>query len=170
MPSPENKLATVNSDVMGYRTKVYSPYEYDGTLKNAWAQIRDTHPQTRFIPFTTPPSYKLFQVLIQTGRLPDYERWITEMVDVFGGVYDFLGLNSITENLDNYADGHHFYAEIGTLIAARLENRKGVPEDFGVYVTRENLAHHLALIRTQARRIEALHRLKTTHVNFVSLP
>ncbi|HEX5393467.1 MAG TPA: hypothetical protein VFW68_09305 [Rhodocyclaceae bacterium] len=157
VPSPEVKAKAVSGDVSAYNTKVYGPdYLYDDGLKDLLIQLRDAHSETRFIVFTTPPSYKLFQVLVRMGRLPDYERWITEMVDVFGGVYDFMGLNSITENLDNYADGHHFYQSVGTVIAARLENREAGPKDFGTYVTRDNLARHLASIRAQARRVGAL--------------
>lgn len=157
VPKPEDKEAAVRNDVAGYSTKVYGPdYAYDETLKPLLETMRDGHPSTRFIPFTTPPSYKLFQVLVRMGRLPDYERWLSEMIDVFGGVYDFMGLNSITENMDNYADGHHFYERVGDLIAARLENRQGCPKDFGVYVTRRNLVQHMAAIREQARRVAAL--------------
>lgn len=156
-PSDAIKAAAVNNDVTVYRTKIYgADYVYDDGLKDILLGLRDRHPETRFIPFTTPSSYKIFQVLVQTGRLPDYERWITEMVNIYGGVYDFMGLNSITENLDNYADAHHFYEDVGALISERLENRKGGPQDFGTYVTQANLAKHLAEIRAQARRAEAL--------------
>lgn len=157
VPSAEVKAAAVSGDVVGYSTKVYGPdYVYDVALKNQLIQLRDAHPETRFVVFTTPPSYKLFQVLVRMGRLPDYERWVTEMVEVFGGVYDFMGLNSITKNLDNYADGHHFYQSVGTVMAARLENREAGLEDFGIYVTRDNLAHHLASVRAQGRQAGSL--------------
>lgn len=147
------RTAAVSSDIAAYSTKVYGPdYVYEDRLKLILASLKNDHLGTRFVPFITPPSYKLFQVLVRMGRLPDYERWLTEMIDVFGGVYDFSGRNSITTNMDNYVDGHHFRDNVGDLIVARLENRI-IGGDFGVYITRQNLASHIAAIREQARLV-----------------
>ena len=46
--------------------------------------------------------------MIQSGRWEDYKRWLHDAVDVFGEVHHFMYLNSVTKNLDNYMDGHHF--------------------------------------------------------------
>jgi hypothetical protein len=73
------------------------------------------------------------------------------LVDVFGEVYDFMGINTITNNPSNYADLHHFYPEFGTLIADRVTGVKNskLPDDFGIRINKENLEAHLKQIDKQ---------------------
>ncbi|MGJ9458149.1 hypothetical protein [Oceanobacillus sp. CF4.6] len=77
------------------------------------------------------------QLRVEEGNLPDYKRWLNDIIAVFGGVYNFMYPNSITNDLSNYFDGHHFYPEVGNMIAETIsnENPQGVPEDFGMYMT-----------------------------------
>ncbi len=61
------------------------------------------------------------------------------------GYWDFSGLNSITTNNYNYYETSHYRAMIGDLIICRMTNCSNisVPEDFGGYVTRENVNYHI---------------------------
>ncbi len=119
-------------------------YEYNPDYKKVLLQLKEKYPDTQFIIFTTPISTPLFQALVEEGRLADYEQWLTDVIDVFGGVYNFMYPNTVTNDITNYFDGHHFYPEVGTMIAHRIDGTlTGVPEDFGQYVTKENLEDHL---------------------------
>lgn len=152
--SQEAKASAIANDLSSYRTTVYGPnYDYDHSLKSILLELRRSHPETKFVAFTTPPSAELFRVLVESGRLPDYDRWITELTEVFGGIYDFMGVNSVTADLDNYADAHHFYPKVGRMIARRIEGQADVPADFGVFVTRDGLAKHFNDIHLQAQRL-----------------
>ncbi|WP_243299876.1 hypothetical protein [Bacillus litorisediminis] len=132
-----------------FRSTFYGDnYVYYPQYKEIISKVRDSNPNSKIIVFTTPISTGLFKALVEEGQLDDYERWLTDLVEVYGGVYNFMYPNSITNDQSNYFDGHHFYPEIGTLIAHRLSGaEEDVPEDFGVYVTNENLQEHLEYVR-----------------------
>lgn len=148
MPAGEQKVRNLHHDLDVFREHVYgSGYSYDEGLKEVWHQLRTRYPNTRFVVFTTPTAEPLFRLMVQTGHLADYERWLTDAVEEFGQVRDFMGISSITSNLDNYQDGGHFTPAVGRIIAGKVVGEAPLPEDFGTVVTRDNIAHHLAKIR-----------------------
>jgi len=153
--SAQRKQQAVNTQVSLYQNRFYGKgYVYNSKIKGYLENLKKENPKTRFIIFTTPIAADLFKILIQSGNLPDYKRWMTQLVDTFGEVYDFMGVNSITSYPDNYADLHHFYPYIGTLIADRLSGtpNKLLPDDFGIRVTKENLQAHFEAIDRQAEK------------------
>ncbi len=95
-------------------------------------------------------------MLLQHGNLKDYEKWLRVLVEEFGEVYDFMGINTITSNQSNYPDLHHFYPFIGTLIANRISKKenKNIPKDFGVLVTKENIDKHLVNLEEQIKNYD----------------
>lgn len=134
-----------------YRTKVYgADFVYDAELPEVWRRLKEAYPDARIVVFTTPISEPLFSLLVKMGRFPDYERWLADLTAVFGEVWDFMGVNSVTRDLRNYLDAHHFAPRIGRLIADRVQGRPLPPAhaDFGRRVTPASLGPHLA----QARR------------------
>jgi hypothetical protein len=154
--SAERKQQALNHQIPLYYNVVYGEkYKYNTKLRYYFEAIKKENPHTRFIIFTTPISAKLFNMLVERGNLDDYKRWIRMMVDVFGEVYDFMGVNSITKDPMIYADLHHFYPEFGILIADRVTGvaNKNLPDDFGILVTKENLAIHLKQIEQQAKKL-----------------
>lgn len=135
-----------------YNNKVY---RYDRAYKQKLSELKTKYYSKNIIVFTTPVSQPLYALLIHEGRFEDYCRWIRDVVDVFGGVYNFMYANSITENLENYYDADHFFPRIGTLVAHKITGYpdKNIPCDFGVYVTKDNLEQHLGQLRLQANEI-----------------
>lgn len=131
-------------------------YVYNPNYKSILKELVENNPHTEFIVFTTPISTPLFEAMIESGQLDDYEKWLADVVDVFGGVYNFMYPNTITNNLSNYFDGHHFYPKVGTIIAKKLSDvQNGVPHDFGQYVTNENLDSHLAMVEGLSTKMVA---------------
>ena len=131
-------------------------YRYNKKLKNIFLKIKRENPNTHFIVFTTPISFELYKILYNQGKFDDYKRWLQLLVDVFGEVYDFMGSNTITNNPKNYADLHHIYPDIGTLIAHKIlgiEDKK-IPKDFGVLVTKRNIKEHLKKQEDEIKKIE----------------
>lgn len=153
--SAEEHRELLAKDLDHFGGHVYRDYAYDTGLPALWRSLRMEHPSTRFTVFTTPVSAALFRELVRAGRLPDLERWLRDAVEAFGEVTDFMGVNSITIADGHYQDGSHFYPETGDLIARRLSHAdaSGVPADFGVRVTADNLDAHLAQLRAQARAL-----------------
>jgi len=153
--SAQRKQHAVNTQISLYQNRFYGRgYRYNTEIKKYLEILKKENPNTRFIIFTTPIAADLFKILIQSGNLPDYKRWMAQLVDTFGEVYDFMGVNSITGNPSNYADLHHFYPYIGTLIADRLSGTPNslLPDDFGIQVTKENLQSHFEEIDRQAKK------------------
>ena len=150
----EAKVRDVQYSVREFRKRMYGKnYRYKD-MRKIFGDIRRQNPGIRTVVFTTPTSEPLWELLVEEGRLDDYCRWIADIVAEFGEVITFMGVNSITSNLDNYYDGHHFYPPVGKLIAARVMNLpdSGLPDDFGQRVTRENLDRYLADVRARYHR------------------
>lgn len=132
-------------------------YRYDENLGKKLAGLRRENPETRFIVFTTPVSQPLFCLLVREQRLPEYERWLRELVSVFGGFYHFMDLNSVTRNyLETFTDAHHVTPAAGRLITGRIlgdgiigREQPVVPADFGKLVTAENIDRIIAGVRAQ---------------------
>ncbi|MFB1082213.1 hypothetical protein [Jeotgalibacillus sp. JSM ZJ347] len=119
-------------------------YEYYSRYKEIMELVKTDHPSLEYIVYTTPISTELFKVLAEEGHMDDYEQWLRDLVDIYGGVFNFMYPNSITNNIYNYFDGHHFYPEVGDHIAHTISgNTENTPDDFGVYVTKENIDQHL---------------------------
>lgn len=129
-----------------------SNYTYYDQYPFILQKIKDAAGDDPLTVYTTPISTELFASLVSTGLLDEYEQWIRDLVDVYGGVWNFMYPNTITNDIMNYYDGHHFYPEIGTMIAKRIQfpETKEVPADFGVYVTADTLEAHLEEVRKLA--------------------
>ncbi len=130
-------------------------YRYDEGLKEKLMQLRRDNPRTKFIVFTTPVSEPLFRLMSRSGQFPDYERWIRELVDVFGSIYNFMDINTMTLDYRNtFVDLHHVRAETGAMIAHRVAGipDESIPDDFGALVTRQNVDEIIARLRMQRER------------------
>ena len=132
------KLRQTEAKVEKFRNVFYGEnYEYNPEFKQVLQVLKRDNPNTEFIIFTTPISTPLFEALVDEGNLDDYHRWINDIITVFGGVHNFMYPNSVTNDLSNYFDGHHFYPRVGKMIAKKISTDEaiGVPDDFGVYIT-----------------------------------
>ncbi|KAA0548457.1 hypothetical protein FZW96_07745 [Bacillus sp. BGMRC 2118] len=82
----------------------------------------------------------------------EFEDWKREMVAITP-LWDFSGYNSITStppsNFDYYLDQSHYRKNVGNLVLNKILNVKleEVSEDFGMYLTSENIENHLSNIR-----------------------
>lgn len=153
-PNNESKrLDAIRSEVDDLRKTYRNDYTYWDDLEKSMTDLRQANPDTRFIPFTTPVSKPYFCAMILEGKLPQYERWLKEMVGVFGQVWHFENLNSVTLDYDNnFSDSHHFYTPVGTMIAHRISGVDDIntPSDFGLLLTKDNIDEHLAKIKADA--------------------
>ncbi|HJV34867.1 hypothetical protein [Geomonas sp.] len=145
----ENLRANLEDTVNSYRNH----FRYLEGYRSILESIKKDNPGTDFKVFTTPVSKPLFCAVVNEGRLPDYERWLRESVEVFGEVQHFEYLNSVTRNYQSYyMDGHHYYPEAGTLIAHKVMGvaDQAIPADFGMLVTRANIDEKLKEIEASA--------------------
>jgi hypothetical protein len=145
----------IAKDLRTYREKMYGGnYRYKD-MKKLFGEIKRSNPGVEIVAFTTPTSRPLWELLLAEGRLDDYCRWISDIVETYGAVYDFMGINSVTDNPANYLDAHHFYPFIGTMIVNRIMGYPdgAVPSDFGRRITRENLHNYLEDVKRRYSRV-----------------
>ncbi|MGI6469302.1 MAG: hypothetical protein GXZ09_04155 [Syntrophomonadaceae bacterium] len=156
VPDAAERDKKVWATVAKYEADIYAGYQY-GDIREKLTKIRDANPDSRLLVFTTPDSWPMFELMVRMGLYPYYRQWLTDIVDVFGEVYNFMTLNTITNNLDNFYDGTHVYPEVGTLMVHRLLNlpHADLPADFGVLITPQNLEQHLKIMDRQVREVEA---------------
>lgn len=139
--TPQEKEQRIAANLEWYGKEAYGgDYQYND-IKAILQSLRDSHPNTRFVVFTTPIAEPLYQEMIKAGRLPDYQRWLRDCTEVFGQVYDFTTPNSVTRNLEFFYDASHVYPAVGTWIAHRISGVEdpSIPGDFGVLVTAADL-------------------------------
>ncbi len=113
---------------------------------NILKEIKNDNPNTKFIIFTSPVTADLLVSIIRNGkRMDDYERWLREIIEVFGEVHHFMTINSITINLQNYLDDDHYYPNIAKLVANKISNKNNpdIPKDFGILLTKENIDDYI---------------------------
>ncbi|GEL78648.1 hypothetical protein [Tenuibacillus multivorans] len=150
---PEDvKQQQTKDKIAKFKSQFYGDeFEYNPEFKDVMQVVESSNPESEVVVFTTPISAELFSALVEEGNLDEYETWLRDMVAVHGEIYNFMYPNSVTKDMSNYFDGHHFYPHVGDLIAERIskgEDATGVPEDFGVLVTEENINEHIAWIES----------------------
>lgn len=137
---------TVNKITKFEDTFYGDSYEYFPFYKEVMTKVRDTYPEAEKVVYTTPISTELFKALVYTDLFDEYEVWLRDLVDVYGGVWNFMYPNEVTNTITNYFDGHHFYPEVGDRIAKTIES--GSPTgDFGTYVTADTIDEHLESVQ-----------------------
>jgi len=145
------KLATT---LMNYpesfeRNKRKETYPYDEEYKAKLQRLVEENPTTDFVVFTDPmPAEKLKTMLQDELYWSVFERWYTEMVDVFGTVYSFQTINPYTTNLDYWFDLYHYYPSFGDVMIENLENRNQ-DEAVCFIVTKENIHDYFAMLKEQ---------------------
>jgi hypothetical protein len=145
LPIPEKALQKILADQVAlYAASAYGEnYRYASNI-NFYKEMQQSFPNTRFLVFITPVTHNLLVLLAKQGLLEEYKAWIADLVNHFGEVWNFMYLNSVTEDNSFFKDAHHYSPEVARWITQRImEIPYEGPEDFGIRVGRENLAEHL---------------------------
>lgn len=135
----------------------YPKYQYNDEYINILKTVKNENPNSKFIIYTSAVTSDLLVSIIKNAkRWEDYQRWLYELVEVFGEVNHFMTINTITKNIENYPDDDHGYPWVLKLLGNKLSNveNKNIPEDFGVLVTKENINEHLENLRKQIQNYD----------------
>lgn len=145
----EQQLLAIQKDVLSYSRAEYSS-QPNPEFSHIIHTIKEDHHDKQFILYTTPISEPLFRELIYKGHYTDYENWLRNLVSIYGKVYHFMYINSVSKNyLEYFADSNHAYPETNELIAHKItfaEDPK-IPHDFGIILTPENIEAVLTQLR-----------------------
>jgi len=120
-------------------------------------KLKKNNTNTKFIIFTSPISANLLVSMIKKGdKLDEFETWLRDMVHIFGEVYHFMTINTITKNLQNYPDDDHFYPYIGKLLANKISKKENfnIPNDFGILLTKDNIDKYLKSFKKELKKFK----------------
>lgn len=92
------------------------------------------------------------------GEMVGYEgnsfyNWLTQMVEVTGGLWCFNNYNELVYNPFNYYNARHYYYEMGDLMIDRMSGKPTEHDNFGVYLTNDNIAAEIALRKKETDKI-----------------
>ncbi|GAC1576160.1 MAG: hypothetical protein NVS3B7_08960 [Candidatus Elarobacter sp.] len=87
-----------------------------------------------------------------------YERWLRNVVLVSGGVWDFSGINPVTNRIGNYYDDVHFTENVGNLVLETVYGRGGAAK-FGVFVDARTVDDRIAEIHRELLATASPHAL-----------
>lgn len=124
-------------------------YKYNADVIRIYKEIVESS-NSRVIAFTTPVSKPFFCAMVKE-RGTDYERWLRDMVETFGEVWHFEYLHSISRNYKhNFADAHHAYPGIGTMIAQKVTGAydPAAPSDFGMLLNKNNIDEKMIRLKS----------------------
>ncbi len=163
-PRPVLHLAFVNPSSSARREfladnlQIYgrscASFLYDGGPREKLEEFRAEAGDAMIFPFTTPVGTPFLRIIAETpGLLDDYERWIRDLVRVFGRVWNFMYVNSVASDPYLYKEPSHFGPQVSEWIAARILGSGYFPPDFGVLVTRKNVDEHLCGVRAGIERL-----------------
>jgi hypothetical protein len=130
----------------------YSKHAMGGTLTDLTmkmthlAAIKNICKQKniRIIVCFIPENYTHLE-MYSTDSYLDFIKAISQVTDF----WDFSGYNSITLDDNNYYEMLHFRSFVGDMMMARIFNDTliTIPDDFGYFVTKENVADHIENLR-----------------------
>jgi hypothetical protein len=128
-----------------------SPYNYgiDNAIKDIQSIIDLCNQHNiKLIIFTNPLHKLTYQQAVEYGYI-DFLARLSEMTDF----YNFSGINDVTTNNDYYRETSHYKLTAGDLIIDAIFNNrtdsKLLSQGFGLYVTSENRAEFIDLLKSQ---------------------
>jgi len=140
--------------------QMYWDYELsEGAIDSFRAKVETSRTEGIDVKFFLSPSHvtHFYSSRIE-NYWPTYAQWVREVISIHP-VWDFSGCNSITtepikEVMEYYEDPSHYTYTTGNLLLNRMFNHQvdTVPDDFGVYVTSENVDEHLQQVRAQCQQ------------------
>lgn len=106
------------------------------------------------------------QVFLSTlfiGEMVGYEgnsfyNWLSQMVEITGGMWCFNNYNDLVFNPFNYYNARHYYFEMGDLMIERMAGTTDQYPDFGVYLTKDNIADEIALRKKKTDEIREYYK------------
>jgi hypothetical protein len=106
---------------------------------------------TRVMFFVTPHN----QHYLDGYRIQDIEYFLRRLVEVTE-YWNFASYSSVTTDDRNYYETSHYRPLVGAMVAARITGRPNeeIPEDFGQWVSRENIEAVVLALRSQSEARE----------------
>ena len=136
----------VNSNALGYKRR-YST-EYDSNYIKIITKLVNSHPDIKFIVYTSPVSEVHFRIMQNQNLYEEYERWLQESVHVFKEINHYMYINDVTKNANLYfMDSHHGYATTYECITNDLLSKESNCPKINMVLTKRNIETNLDTLR-----------------------
>jgi len=135
----------------------FNNYKYNPGYRATLQEIRDKAPAKNFVIFTSPVAKPFMTSMVRAGLLDEYERWIRDIVDVFGECHNFMIPSRLTgDYMNNFHDPNNCYPFVADTMIDAMYNSKD-PEASGIciHITRANIDVKLTYIRRLFREAAA---------------
>lgn len=133
-------------------------YNFDEeVLRNILINVKSHNPNSQFVVYTSPiPVILLAAEINFAKRWEEYKQWIRIHIEVFGGIYQFMGFNEITQNYkQHHFDHSHFYPYVGKMIAKTLTSKDFTPiKDFGIYLDSQNVENYFTELESKLKNYD----------------
>jgi hypothetical protein len=158
----ERILATTGKPLFSDETIPYVPYNYaEKVADQALSEIQELISLSKennfqLIIFINPIYSKLY-LNPAAGLFP-----VKEKLALITDYYDFSGINSVTNNSYYSYDGDHYRYIVGDMIIKKIfgSGKINVPQDFGVFVTRQNVDEHIKRQKLELEKYLAESKIK----------
>jgi hypothetical protein len=138
-----------------YDKKWFPGYRYNDAFVKMLKKIKEGNKDATIIVYTTPDCDPLMKAFVKHGLLDYYFRWLSDIVSVFGGCYNFMYPSMITRNYyDYFHDTNHTNPNVGDMIADRICNDKQhADHDFGMYIDEYNFTARKKVLEELFRKL-----------------
>ena len=141
------KTKTVKNNYNYYKS-IYRNYLYNENYTKNIQSIAQLRPSTHVSVFISPVGTPFLRLLVEIPHMMDnYERMLRETVNVFGGIWNFMYVNSATSDHIYWREPSHHLSKIDEWITARITGTGDCPKDFGIYMTQENIDYYIQKIK-----------------------
>lgn len=162
---------------IGVYFNVHSNYKLSQAYLTNLKQIVDLCQQNNItlVAFISPAHVTQTEAIYAANQWQLLEQWMREVVKILP-IWNFSDYNSITtelvsETMKNYIDGSHYKDSIGNLVLNRILSYKTdeVPQDFGVYLTPDNIETQLEKMKIDRAKWAKAHPDEVTLVKKILL-
>lgn len=138
-----------------FEKSIYPSYKFDRSYLHELKKIKDENPDVNIVVYITPESAPLMKLFMKHGLSEYYFRWLSDIVSVFGGCYDFMYPHKVTRNYyDYFHDAVHSNPNVGDMIADAIYNKKVRSEqEFGIYIDKNNYESRKRYLEELFRRL-----------------
>ncbi len=138
-----------------FNKSIYPSYKYNRSYLAQLKKIKDENPNTNIIVYLTPESAPLMKLFMKYDLLEYYFRWLTDVISVFGGCYNFMYPHDVTRNYyDYFHDAVHSNPNVGDMIADAIYNKKQrSDQEFGLYINKNNFESRKKYLEVLFRKL-----------------
>lgn len=150
----KNSMHVFSTDTAAYNSKEFMNPDSISSNLSLLRRIVDTCKERNIsLKLYVSPIYnRQFDLIYAMGLGNTYERWKYEIAQI-ADYYDFTGRNSVTSDKKFWWDTSHLRGIYGRYIFARVfgDNQTDVPDDFGIYMTKDNVRANIEKLHSQVK-------------------